>query len=188
MIRFIILFILVTPCSYAQNKDQKNKKDSEKTYSQAEFDQEVKKQVKSEVEATLNRISAKNIVNLAKELLEREEKIKKEERQLELRNDQLKIAEKKLQQKISDFDLKQKKVLGCIDENDKKALARVRNLVQVISNMRPAKAAEVLSVQETDISVQILSEIDSKKASRIFNLMDKEISARLQKQYLNMKR
>ncbi len=54
--------------------------------------------------------------------------------------------------------------------------------------MRPEKASQLLSVQGAEISVQILSEIDEKKASKIFNLMDKEISARLQKQYLDMKR
>jgi flagellar motility protein MotE (MotC chaperone) len=54
--------------------------------------------------------------------------------------------------------------------------------------MKPDKAAEVLSVQESDIAVRILQAIDSKKASKIFNFMDKEISAKLQRQYLLMKK
>jgi len=36
--------------------------------------------------------------------------------------------------------------------------------------------------------VQILQMIEPKKASKIFNFMEKETSAKLQKQYLQMKR
>ena len=63
---------------------------------------------------------------------------------------------------------------------------RINQLVEVISNMKPAKAAEILSVQEAQISVKIIERIDPSRASKIFNLMEKEVSARLQKQYLNM--
>jgi len=58
----------------------------------------------------------------------------------------------------------------------------------MISNMKPDKAASVLSVQDSEIAVQILQMIDPKKASKIFNFMDKEVSAKLQKQYLQMKK
>ena len=63
---------------------------------------------------------------------------------------------------------------------------RVKQLVNVISNMKPKKAADLLAVQDSGISVKIIERIDPQKASKIFNLMDKEVSARLQKQYLNM--
>ena len=61
-------------------------------------------------------------------------------------------------------------------------------MVEVISNMRPQAAAQLLSVQENDIALKILGALDSVKVSKIFNLMTKEISSRLQKQYINMKR
>ena len=61
-------------------------------------------------------------------------------------------------------------------------------MVDVISAMRPQNAADVLSVQDADISVQILEKLDPTKISKIFNSMDKEISARLQKQFMNMKK
>ena len=73
-----------------------------------------------------------------------------------------------------------------MEDHEKTQLLRVKQLVSVISNMRPQKAAELLSVQESQISVKLLQKIDPEKASKIFNLMDKEVSARLQKQYLNM--
>ncbi|HXH31227.1 MAG TPA: hypothetical protein VNJ01_10480 [Bacteriovoracaceae bacterium] len=37
-------------------------------------------------------------------------------------------------------------------------------------------------------AVKILQQIDAKKASKIFNFMDKEVSAKIQKQYLLMKK
>lgn len=61
-------------------------------------------------------------------------------------------------------------------------------MVEVVSNMKPQKASDLLSSQESEISVRILSELDPLKASKIFNLMEKEISARLQKQYLHMRK
>ena len=65
---------------------------------------------------------------------------------------------------------------------------RVQQLVEVISNMKPQRAADLLSVQDPDISVRIFEKTNPTKASKIFNLMDKEVSARLQKQYLNMQK
>ena len=61
-------------------------------------------------------------------------------------------------------------------------------MVEIISGMKPVMAGNVLSVQDSDIAVKILSELPAMKISKIFNSMDKEISARLQKQYMNMKK
>ena len=57
-----------------------------------------------------------------------------------------------------------------------------------MSGMKPANAAELLSVQDSTISVQIISKLDPERVSKIFNLMDKAVSARLQKSYINMKK
>ena len=61
-------------------------------------------------------------------------------------------------------------------------------VVEVISGMRPQNAADLLSVQESDLAVKILGQLDPAKVSKIFNLMDKEISAKLQKQFMTMKK
>jgi flagellar motility protein MotE (MotC chaperone) len=39
-------------------------------------------------------------------------------------------------------------------------LRRVKQMVSVISNMKPAKAAEILSVQDAQVSLKILEQID----------------------------
>ena len=87
-----------------------------------------------------------------------------------------------------EFQASQKKFLGCVDEKDAKANKRVSQMVEVISGMKPQSAADMLAIQEPDLSVQILAELDSTKVSKIFNLMPKEVSARLQKQFLEMKK
>ena len=61
-------------------------------------------------------------------------------------------------------------------------------MVEVISGMKPQNAADVLAIQDPELSVRILSLLESQKTSKIFNLMDKEVSARLQKQFLQMKK
>lgn len=156
----------------------------EKIYTQKEFD----KKVKEEVQKQIKRIKKSSVANLTSEILEKEEALEKKEMELSRQREQIKMAEKTLANKIGDFEKTQEKVLGCIDENKDKASKRISGLVSMISNMKPVKAADVLSVQDSKISIQILEKIDPIKASKIFNLMDKEVSARLQKQYLNMRR
>ncbi len=88
----------------------------------------------------------------------------------------------------SDFEARQRSFLGCVKGNEEESKARVGQLVETISNMKPQKAAEILSVQDSEIAVRILQMINPKTASKIFNFMDKEVSAKLQKQYLEMKK
>ena len=42
--------------------------------------------------------------------------------------------------------------------------------------------------EQKERNFKIIERIDPQKASKIFNLMDKEVSARLQKQYMYMKK
>lgn len=180
------LFLCLAPL-LAFNSQAKEDKSSEakssKVYTEAEFKKELAKQLDTQVE----RIKKSSVASLTKELLEKERALQERERQLELRAEQVKMGEESLASRILELEGRQKKILGCIDENQRKEAMRVKQLVSVISGMKPAKAAELLSVQDSGISVKIIEMIEPKRASRIFNLMDKEVSARLQKQYLNMR-
>lgn len=153
-------------------------------YSEADF---IKK-VAQEVKAQVDKIKNKSVTDLTKELVDKDEKIRLQELELQKKEDQLKTSEEDLGKKYAEFESRQKAFIGCIQRNEDEGKGRVAQLVEMVSNMKPQKAAEVLSVQEADIAVKILQMIDAKKASKIFNFMDKEVSARLQKQYLNMKR
>jgi flagellar motility protein MotE (MotC chaperone) len=107
---------------------------------------------------------------------------------LQKEQEQLKMNMNDFQKKVIEFEESQKKFLGCIDSQNEKAEKRVSQMVEVVSLMKPQNAADVLSVQDPDLSVRIMGQLEPQKASKIFNLMDKEVSARLQKQFLQMKK
>lgn len=155
-----------------------------KTYTEEEFIKKVNEEVQKKVVTIKNR----SVSDLTKEILDKEEKLKLRELELQKREDEFKVSESELSKKYVAFEAKQKTFLGCIEKNEEEARSRVSQLVEMVSNMKPQKASEVLSVQEPDIAVRILQMIDAKKASKIFNFMEKDVSAKLQKQYLEMKK
>jgi flagellar motility protein MotE (MotC chaperone) len=155
-----------------------------KQYSEEEFIKKVNEEVQKKVDS----IKKKSVSELTKEILDKEEKLQLRELDLQKRTDALKVSESDLAKKYSEFEARQKAFIGCVEKNEEDGRARIGQLVDMVSNMKPQKAAEVLSVQDSEIAVKILQMIDAKKASKIFNFMDKEISAKLQKQYLLMKK
>ena len=155
-----------------------------KTYTEEEFN----KKVHDEVSRRLGEVKAKSVTELTRELVDKEEDLRLKSLDMVKREDQIKVNAVELEKRIKSFEEKQLTVLGCSQKNEEDMKNRIGQQVEVISNMQPAKAAALLSTQEADISVRILQLLEPKKASKIFNLMDKEVSARLQKQYLDMKR
>jgi flagellar motility protein MotE (MotC chaperone) len=156
----------------------------EKKYTEEEF----LKKVTAEVKLKVDGIKQKSVSELTKELLDKEESLKLRELELQKQMDSLKASEAELGKKYTEMANQHKDVIGCVSKNQEEGKARIGQLVDMISNMKPQKASEVLSVQEPDIAVRILQSIDAKKASKIFNFMDKDVSAKLQKQYLLMKK
>lgn len=149
---------------------------------------ELKKIVDEEVDRKLKRLNSSNIAELTKEIMAKEEQIKLKEREQKNREEQINFNARELEKKIKEFEKEQIRILGCIDQNNQDSKKRIDQTIDVIGNMKPEKAAEVLSVQDSDLAVRILAGLDPKKASKIFNLMSKEISARLQKQYMDMRK
>lgn len=164
--------------------DSKGEGEKSKTYTQAEFLDAVDKETTNR----LKKYSSQNMVELTRELMKKEREIELREQEVTKKQDELKAVESDIQKKIKEFQSQQQAVLGCLDANDKNQRSRVNHMVEVVSGMRPATAADVLSVQDVEIAVQILGKLEATKVSKIFNSMDKEISARLQKQFMNMKK
>lgn len=181
----VIISLLIGGFAFSQDKGaSKATGEDKKIYSEKEFHDALVKAI----EEKLIKVGNAKIVEFSKELLERE-------RQLELREQAIKNREASLGElntdfanQVKEFGQKQSKFLSCLDETEKKEENRLTHMVDVISGMKPQNAADVLSVQDATISVKILGELAPTKVSKIFNLMDKEISARLQKQYLTMKK
>lgn len=191
MKKLILIFFLMTSIAFAQKQSEaeKNaleyfKNNPQKIIESEVFKKELHKALLKEVE----RVKTTSVVDLTKELLEKEEKIRLSEGDLTKRENQLKNSEEHFTSRIREFEKTQQAILGCLDENKKNEQARIGKMVKVLSNMKPDKAAELLSAQDSTISVKLLATLDPMKASKIFNKMDKETSARLQKQYLDMKK
>ncbi len=155
-----------------------------KIYTEKDFIKKVTEETKKKVDSIKN----KSVSDLTKELLDKEEKLRLKELELQKEHDSLKVSEGELGKKYSDFEARQRAFLGCVKINEEESKGRVGQLVETISNMKPQKAAELLSVQDSEIAVRILQSINPKTASKIFNFMGKDVSAKLQKQYLEMKK
>lgn len=177
--KFLLLCLTLACSAWAQAP-----KKPAKTYTEEEF---VKK-VSEEVKKRLGEVKNKSVMDLTRELMDKEEKLRLQELDLTKREDAVRVNGQDLEKRVKSFESRQQEVLGCANKNQEDMKNRLSQQVEMVAGMKPAKAAELLSAQEADISVRILQMLDPKKASKIFNLMDKEVSARLQKQYLNMKR
>ena len=183
--RLFIFFMLIgyNLLFFVQNIQASNNPD-DKIFSQQEFD----KKLEEEIVRRLAKVTGESLEGFAKSLLAKEKELDSKADDLNKREKELSIIEKGLQSKIKSFRDEQDKVIGCVRDNEKDASKRIDHIVKVISGMKPVNAAEVLTVQDSGISVQIISKLNPEKVSKIFNLMDKEISARLQKSYINMKK
>ncbi len=157
---------------------------TKREYTEDEF----KAAVAEEAAKLMKKAGSAHLVDFSKELLEKEEGLKVKELTIKKDQEQLDMNKADFKKKLVEFQDSQKKFLGCVDEKTEKSDKRITQMVDVISGMKPQNAADVLSIQDPDLSVRILSELDSAKLSKIFNLMDKEVSARLQKQFLQMKK
>jgi len=160
------------------------KAENKRNYTEEEF----KKAVDEEVTKQMKKAGASHLVDFSKELLEKEEGIKNRELEVKKQEEELKLSKSDFQKKVVEFQDSQKKFLGCIEDQKESTDKRVSQMVEVISGMKPQSAADVLAIQDPELSVRILAMLEAQKASKVFNLMDKEISAKLQKQFLQMKK
>ncbi len=150
--------------------------------------EEFRKAVMDEMTKKMKKIGRSKMTEFANQLLRKEEEVERLELEIQKREQSLKINEKSFLKRVQGFNKRQEKFISCLDDVDNRENKRIEHMVDVVSGMRPQNAADVLSVQESALSVQILGKLQAAKVSKIFNLMDKAVSARLQKQYMTMKR
>lgn len=155
-----------------------------KIYSQNEFD----KALNDALEKRMKKIGRGKLVQFSQELLNKEKDLEQREKALKNQQKQVVVNQKELEERIQEFKKYQSNFLSCLDKKDSDEKKRVIHMVDVVSNMRPQTAADLLSQQDPSISIKILGELKPEKVSKIFNMMDKEVSARLQKQYMTMKK
>ena len=154
---YTLVTLMLGSLSYAvisaDSKDVKAPK--AKTYTEEEF----KKALQEEVDKTIKKVSGNHMVDFSKELLQKEEAIKVKELEVKKQEDQLKMNMSDFEKRVKEFQVEQKRFIGCVDGQDEKADKRVTQMVEVISGMRPQNAADLLSVQESDLAVKILGQL-----------------------------
>lgn len=178
----LMLMIVFLPLPVFSKNEKKT--EEPKIYTQTEFNEKLEKLLFEK----LKRFGSDNMVGLSHELYEKEKGLELKENQIKNREEQVVVTEKELMKKIKELQSKEEKIISCLDDHDGKEKKRIDHMVDAISGMRPQNAADVLSVQDPDLSVRILDRLPASKVSKIFNSMKKEISARLQKQYMNMEK
>lgn len=178
------LFVLFLGVVNAQDDKKETAKPEKRLYTEEEFQQEVLK----EVERYLEKAGNRKLVDFSKELVKKDQSLSLKEIEIQKMEQELSHNRESFKKKVIEFQKRQERFIGCINGKQGEKNKRITHMVDVISGMRPANAADVLSVQDADISVMILEKLDPTKISKIFNSMDKEISARLQKQFMNMKK
>jgi len=178
------LFVLFLGIVNAQDDKKETAEPDTRHYTEEEFQQEVLK----EVERYLEKAGNRKLVDFSKELVKKDQSLRLKEIEIQKMEQELSHNRESFKKKVVEFQKRQERFIGCIDSKQGEKNKRITHMVDVISGMRPANAADVLSVQDSDISVMILEKLDPTKISKIFNSMDKEISARLQKQFMNMKK
>jgi flagellar motility protein MotE (MotC chaperone) len=184
IMKVLLVLLLSSYGFFIFSQETETKTEEIKKYSQSEFNKAVMERVTKEL-----KLSGKGkIVSFSNELMVKEENLSLKELEIKKREEELAQTEKTFEKRVKQFRTEQTKILGCLDGIDKAKSKRISHMVSVISGMKPVTAASVLSVQEAGLSVQILGLLAPEKVSKIFNSMDKEISARLQKQYMTMKR
>ena len=180
----LILAIVIMPTFLFSAESTENDFSKKKKYTEKEFRDELK----TEVKRILKKMGRKEIVTFSEELLKKEDLLILQELSLKKREEELTFNIKGFNKGIVQFEKKQNRILGCLEDQEKEQKKRIVHMVDVVAGMKPANAANLLSVQDANITVNILSRLNPAKVSKIFNVMDKEISARLQKQYMTMKK
>ncbi len=170
----LLVMALLFTSVYAEETQEK------KIYTQKEFD--------AALEKAMKKAGRGKLVDFSTELLKKESELAKREQALKDQQEQIKVNQTELTSRINEFKAYQTNFLSCLDKKDGDEQKRVIHMVDVVSNMRPQTAANLLSQQDPSISIKILGELPPVKVSKIFNMMDKEVSARLQKQYMTMKK
>ena len=155
-----------------------------KIYTESEF----KKKLNEEMSKKIFQKKDKAFISFVSELMQREADLEMRENKFKEQKAQLAISMESFEKRIQDHLGKENELIGCLDSVKGQQEQRITRMVEIISGMKPDKAAQVLSIQDQELAIKILGLLDPKLVSKVFNLMDKEISARLQKQFMTMKR
>ncbi|MES3039294.1 MAG: hypothetical protein V4736_15405 [Bdellovibrionota bacterium] len=104
-------------------------------------------------------------------LVDRQKELEAKEEELKKIEEELAVQKQELEKKLKDLEEVRGQISTVLNDRVQADSAKVDNLVQLYSNMRPQQAAKVFETLDEDLTVEVLGRMKKKNAAEIMNLM-----------------
>jgi len=122
-----------------------------------------------------------NNENSESDALDKLYKLTERKKELDLREEDINKKAKEIdqqktyvEQKLKELEEYRIKISSMLQDRVKADAAKIDNLVQIYTNMRPGQAAKVFETMDEDLVIEILSKMKKKTAADVLNLMKAE--------------
>jgi flagellar motility protein MotE (MotC chaperone) len=112
-------------------------------------------------------------------LQERRTEIDSRARDIEMRESLLKAAEKRVEARVAELKALEAQVSGTMDARDKAEADRFKNIVTMYENMKPKDAARIFDRLDMKVLVQVSTQIKPNKMAEILAQMSPDAAERL---------
>jgi flagellar motility protein MotE (MotC chaperone) len=129
----------------------------------------------------------KSEIETLQRLAERRQLIETRERELSQKENLLKAAEQRMDQKISQMQEIEKQLQGLVQQYDAKKKAEIEQLVKIYTAMKPKDAARIFDDLDMNILVPVVTSMKEAKVAPILSLM-KADKARLLTEEMSTRR
>jgi len=111
-------------------------------------------------------------VNLLQNLSKRREELDRWEANIQIKEAALDATQKRIDEKISQIEAMKKQVSELLEKYNTQEDAKIRSLVKIYENMKPADAARIFDEVEMPILLLVIDAMSEKKASPILAAMN----------------
>lgn len=111
-------------------------------------------------------------IDLLQELAKRRDELNNREQEISLKENALFAIEKSIQDKIHDLQNLQEKLKIILKLYEEKEDEKIKNLVKIYENMKPADAAIIFEKLEMDILIEVACAMKEAKLALIFGKME----------------
>jgi flagellar motility protein MotE (MotC chaperone) len=121
-------------------------------------------------------------IEMAKDLVKRQEELNRREEQLQSREGQLKVLEQEVERKIEELKRTQLKLEEAVKVRDDLEAKNVSNLSKAYSSMPAPEAAARLKTMDRGVALRILMAMKTKNSSKILSSLDPQTAAQISEQ------
>jgi flagellar motility protein MotE (MotC chaperone) len=115
-------------------------------------------------------------VELLQNLSNRRDELDHWDKNIEIKEEALSATEKRIDDKITQIDAMKKEVAELLAQYNEKEDAKIKSLVKIYENMKPADAARIFNEIEMPILLIVIDKMSEKKAAPILAAMDPKIA------------